>query len=85
MTQILWLRFVSDVKSHAAFSANEKTTQTNCTLNARIFARFDKVPVAGISDWIMALFAPFVINQSNSFGFWIENHYTWRMPGATVV
>ena len=57
-----WLKNRSD----AIFSTNEKQTQTNCTLYARFFPRFEQLSqaIAERSDWFISLFAPVVIGRS---------------------
>ena len=61
-----WLKNRSD----AIFSTNEKETQTNRTLFARFFPRFEKTSqvAARNSDWCIALFAPVVIGRRSYFG-----------------
>ena len=56
-----WLKNRND----ASFSTNEKETQTNRTLFARFFLRFEQL-LEEHSDWFISLCAPFVIGRRNN-------------------
>ena len=59
-----WLKNRND----ASFSTNEKVTQTNRTLFARFFPRFEQLlqAIAEHSDWFISLSAPLVIGRRNN-------------------
>ena len=55
----------SDYTTAISFSTNEKETQTNRTLFARFFPRFEQL-LEEHSDWFISLSAPFVIGRRNN-------------------